>query len=505
MFVDVKLWEHFVGTLSWDEQRKVGVFEYDEKFLRSGLDISPIVMPSTLKSKNMPYQFLQNRTDCFKGLPGLIADSLPDKYGTEIINEWFATRGMPHERITPLDRLCYIGKRGMGALEFEPSKYIQGLDVSTQIHIDVLSELADSIFKNRSDFREKLMQQDKAILDILKIGTSAGGAKPKAVIAYNEKTNEVRSGQIKAPDGFTYWLLKFDGSGFMEHGYLSDGVKGIGNIEYAYYRMAVDAGIKMTECRLLSEGDRHHFMTKRYDRKDNGDKLHVQTLAGLAHYDRDMLHSYETAFGCLRKMKLSAAEQEEFFRRMVFNVVSKNHDDHTKNHGFLMDREGNWSLTPAYDLCYSYKPGGQFTDVHQMSINGKRDNFTFEDMMAAAQNMGISKAGEIIEKTIEVVSRWNEYAKDCGVKDDHRKLINDNLCLLSCPPKIHQPEQDDIQISITKRNKRCIMKPTVNGKEFVAEFITKADCSAYESGQLTARQLLDKYYPVWNKSMSMKR
>lgn len=431
LIVDVKIWGKNVGSLIWNDKQNVAAFQYEPDFLSSRLDISPIMMPLKKSTGDRVYQFLQNRNACFGGLPGLIADSLPDKFGTQIINEWFAANGMPNEQITPLDRLCYVGKRGMGALEFEPSKKFTDLEASSVLHVEELTKLADSIFSNRNSFQEKLIQDNKEIIDILKVGTSAGGAKPKAIIAYNEQTGEVRSGQVKAPDGFTYWLLKFDGTTYSEHDKITNNPKGIGNIEYAYYRMACDCGINMMESRLLVEKEYSHFMTKRFDRLDNGEKIHVQTLAGIAHYDRDERHSYEEAFGIMRKMNLSYTQMEEFYRRMVFNVVARNHDDHCKNHSFLMDRQGRWSLAPAYDLCYSYSPSGRWTNRHQMSLNGKQDNFTYQDLLVTGNKAGINNPGEIIEKVVEVVSRWDEYAKDCGVKEVHAKQIESNLLLLN--------------------------------------------------------------------------
>lgn len=394
------------------------------------MDISPVTMPLKKSTEDRVYQFLQNRNACFCGLPGLIADSLPDKFGTQIINEWFAANGLPNEQITALDRLCYVGKRGMGALEFEPCKKFVDLEAASVLHVEELTKLADSIFSNRNSFQEKLIQENKDIIDILKVGTSAGGAKPKAIIAYNEQTGEVRSGQVKAPEGFTYWLLKFDGTTYSEHDKITSNPKGIGNVEYAYYRMAVDCGINMMESRLFMEKDYSHFMTKRFDRLDNGEKLHVQTLAGIAHYDRDVRHSYEEAFSIMRKMRLDYPQMEEFYRRMVFNVVTRNHDDHTKNHSFIMDRQGKWSLAPAYDLCYSYSPSGRWTNKHQMSLNGKQDNFTYKDLTDVAKKVGINRPDEIIEQIVNVASQWKGYAKDCGVKEYHSAQIESNLLLL---------------------------------------------------------------------------
>ena len=430
LIVDVSFRNSYVGSLIWDKVNEVASFQYDDRFLNSGLDLSPIVMPLR-NSAGMVYQFLQNRNNCFKGLPGLVADALPDAFGNQIINEWFASRGLTDERITPLERLCYVGKRAMGALEFEPSKAIPELDLSTQIYIDELTALAAEVFRNRAAFQSRLLRQDQKILDILKVGTSAGGAKPKAIIAYNETTNEVRSGQVTAPEGFTYWLLKFDGGVYEEHAQISDNPKGIGNIEYACHLMAKDAGIDMMECRLLNEGDSSHFMTKRFDRTDSGEKIHIQTLSGIAHYDRDQRYAYEQAFRLMRQMQLPYIQQEEFYRRMVFNVVVRNHDDHTKNHSFIMNHKGQWRLAPAYDLCYSYNPQGKWTNRHQMSVNGKQDDFTYDDLFSVAERMGIKRGKEIIEKVVDTVSAWDKYAKEAGVKVEHTKEIKSKFRLLS--------------------------------------------------------------------------
>ncbi|MCD8309811.1 MAG: type II toxin-antitoxin system HipA family toxin [Prevotellaceae bacterium] len=429
--VNIKIWGKDAGVLAWDRSKGTAMFQFNAGFLRTGLDIAPVTMPASRSNEDTVYQFPGNKNECFRGLPGLIADSLPDNYGNDIINEWFAVHGLPNEEITPLDRLCYIGARGMGALEFEPSKHIKELDTSTILHISELTKLADKVFNDRSLFKEQLQRQDKHILDILKVGTSAGGAKPKAIIAWNERTNEIRSGQVKAPDGFTYWLLKFDGTTYAEHEKVIKNPQGIGNIEYAYYKMATDAGIHIMESRLIPEGDNCHFMTKRFDRYNDGGKLHVQTLAAIAHLDKDTRHSYEEMFGIMRKLRLDYTQQEELFRRMTFNVVARNHDDHTKNHAFLMHEDGTWELGPAYDICYSYVPGGMWTNQHQMSLNGKREGFTFADLESVGKQMGINKPHEIIEKTVQVVSKWDDYAQACGVREAHRQIIARNLLLLN--------------------------------------------------------------------------
>ena len=414
LIVDVKLWGESVGSLYWEKESNAALFDYERKFIRSGLDISPIIMPID-QYRNTPYRFLENRTDCFKGLPGLFADSLPDTFGNQIINEWFASKGLSREEI---------------------------MNESSVLHIEELTELAKFVFTDRMAFQTQLRQEGRNILDILKVGTSAGGAKPKAIIAYNDITGEVRSGQVKAPEGFGYWLLKFDGGKYSEHTQITDNPQGIGNIEYAYHRMAKACGIDMMECRLLQEKESCHFMTRRFDRMENGEKIHVQTLAGLAHYDRDQRHSYEEIFRIMRQMNLPYPSQEELYRRMVFNVMGRNHDDHSKNFSFLMDRQGKWKLSPAYDLCYSYTLGGKWTNRHQLSLNGKQDNFTMEDLQKVGENMGIREHKQIIEKVQETVSHWHETAKDCGVKPEHADFIGKNLLLFG--RQLHTIQMPDI-------------------------------------------------------------
>lgn len=427
LIVDVKLWGRLVGSLVWDATTGMAVFEYDSAFRRNGIELAPLTMPLSLG--NRPFSFPTNRTECFKGLPGLIADALPDKFGNQIITEWFTRQGLPVGEITPLERLCYVGQRAMGALEFEPSKSSALLNESTEIYIDELTRLAEDIFTKREAFQERMFQEDKTILDILRVGTSAGGAKPKAIIAYNEQTNEVRSGQVKAPDGFGYWLLKFDGVTYSEHDSITENPKGIGNVEYAYYKMAQACGIEMAECRLLTENSNHHFMTRRFDRTDSGNKIHMQTVAGLAHLDRDQRHSYEEVFGIIRKMNLPMEASLQLFRRMVFNVVARNNDDHTKNFSFLMDQQGRWKLAPAYDICYSYKPGGRWIGQHQLSLNGKQDGFTRLDLSTVGERMGIRRCGEIIDEVTHAVSMWRSIAQDCGVRESHINEIEKNLLL----------------------------------------------------------------------------
>ena len=420
----VTLWGKDVAAVMWDNEKEYAIFEFFNSYAKDGLDIAPLIMPKVdlIRGERL-FSFPTHRNKTFKGLPGLLSDALPDDYGNAVIDEWFALQGMS-VTATPLDRLCYIGKRGMGALEFEPAT--NQLNESTKLEIEQLTKLASQVLNDRETFATNLKSGDKNYMDSLRIGTSAGGAKPKAIIAYNEHSKEVRSGQVQAPEGFTYWLLKFDG---VQNTKMSDNPLGIGRIEYAYYLMAKDCGIQMTECRLLYEGEFAHFMTKRFDRTETGEKLHTQTLCAIAHYDRDERYSYEQIFATMRKLYLPYKQMEQMYRRMVFNVLARNQDDHTKNHSFIMDKDGKWSLAPAYDICYSYSPTGKWTNRHQLSINGKRDEFTKADLLEVAKNANVKNAENIISQIAEVISRWESYARMANVIQTHREQIQQNLRL----------------------------------------------------------------------------
>lgn len=423
----ITLWGKEVGVVSWNADRGYAVFEFIDSFIKEDINIAPLWMPmeDLLRGERIfSFPALQGKT--FKGLPGLIADSLPDDYGNTVIDEWFSSTGMSVP-INPIDRLCYIGQRGMGALEYEPTHGSASLNESSLIEIAELTKLADNVLNQRIEFQEDLRKNRDTLIDILKVGTSAGGAKPKAIIAFNETTREVRSGQVKAPAGFSYWLLKFDG---VEGGKIKDNPVGIGKIEYAYHKMAVDCGINMTECRLWHEGDKAHFMTKRFDRMDTGEKLHTQTFCGIAHFDRDKRYSYEQLFQVMRRLYLPYPDMEEMYRRMVFNVVARNHDDHTKNHSFIMTEDGKWSLAPAYDLCYAYSPSGKWTSQHQLSLNGKRDNITRNDLLAVGKKVSMNNCENIIDQVVDVLADWEVYAKEVDVKKEYAEQIKDTLRLL---------------------------------------------------------------------------
>lgn len=415
----VKLWGDTVGAVAWLDERGYGIFEYDKNFINKGLDISPITMGlNSARSGDGKFSFPALNKDTFLGLPGLLADVLPDKFGNNIIDAWLARNGRDSNRFSPVERLCYTGKRGMGALEFSPP-VIDGYDKSVVVEISELVTLTQEIMNERKGLNVQLgiarHDNTDAILDILRVGTSAGGARPKAVIAINDK-GDVLSGQTDAPEGYDYWLLKFDGVTDLELGE----PKGYGRIEYAYYLMAKEAGITMTECKLLEENGRAHFMTKRFDRVD-GNKLHMQTLCGIAHYDFNMAgaYSYEQAFEVMRKLRLSKAEATQQYRRMLFNIIARNQDDHTKNISFLMSKDGIWKLSPAYDLTYSHNPAGKWTSQHQMSVNGKRDNFTREELIYTGKSISISKPEAIMDEVMMAINKWPYFADKAGVKKEH--------------------------------------------------------------------------------------
>lgn len=408
-FANIKLWNTLVGVAYWDAAHKIANFEYDPKFVAKGLEISPIKMP--LESSKT-YSFPELNPLTYKGLPGMLADSLPDNFGNTLINRWLAEQGRDVEAFNPIERLLYIGKRGMGALEFEPAE--KGIsNLSAKLELEVLISATRMALKQKEELNVRFKGDEKELLEIIKVGTSAGGARAKAVIAYNEITKEVRSGQLNAPDGFTQWLIKLDG---VTNNDLGD-PEHYGRIEYAYFKMAVSCGIDMTSCQLLEENNRAHFMTRRFDRIGNNEKLHVQTLCGLCHFDFNTpgVYAYEQLFQTMRTLKLPYSAAEQLFRRMVFNIVARNQDDHTKNFSFLMNNEGKWSLAPAYDVAYAFNPTGKNTSLHQMSVNGKRDDFSKEDFLHIAQAMNIKKATEIIDEITTSVSQWNSIALDCGI------------------------------------------------------------------------------------------
>ena len=421
----VVLWGRDIAAVTWDETRDIGVFQYQPEFVNSGIQVAPL----TMRLAEGIFEFPSLAKATFKGLPGLLADSLPDKFGNAVIDAWLATQGRNPDSLNPVERLCYIGTRGMGALEFKPTT--AGAPTSRQnLQVGQLVKLANRVLNSRESLQGEFTGDDdaEAIQDILRVGTSAGGARAKAILAWNEETGEFRSGQVDLPEGFTQWLMKFDGISNNKDKELND-PQGYGRIEYAYYLMALEAGIEMNRCRLHNEGGRSHFMTQRFDRTGENAKLHMQSLGAIQHFDFNQAgaYSYEQAIRAMLKLNLSPKQVEQQFRRATFNVIARNQDDHVKNIAFLMNREGEWSLSPAYDVAYSYNPNGEWTSQHQMSINGKRDHFELSDLIALANAGGIKKrkAEEITSEVSEAVGTWQKQADAAGVSQkDANKIQN---------------------------------------------------------------------------------
>lgn len=417
----INLWGERVGAIAWNAEKSIADFEFEPDFLTNGRDISPLKMPLDT-AKGMIFSFNELRgNQTFKGLPGLLADVLPDRYGNTLINTWLARVGRPADSMNPVEMLCFIGQRGMGALEFEPVEP-KGKNTSTKLEVDSLVEMSEAILSGRKDFHASLSKdEEKGLMDILKIGTSAGGARAKAVIAYNTETGEVRSGQAEAPNGFTQWLIKFDGVHDAQFGTS----KGYGRVEMAYHLMAVDCGIEMTECRLLEENGRAHFMTRRFDRIPDQGKVHVQTFCALQHFDFNNIgsYSYEQLFQTMRSLRLDYPQAEQMYRRMVFNVLARNCDDHTKNFAFTMNKQGLWAISPAYDVCHAYRHDSLWVSQQSLSVNGKRLGIERKDLLAVASQMNIKKPDEIIRHIESILEIWPDYARQCDVETLLQKAI----------------------------------------------------------------------------------
>lgn len=409
---EVLLWGRRIGVVSREGDAPSVKFAYDAEFRDFGIEPSPVTMPvaaNIYDFPDLPYR-------SFHGLPGMLSDSVPDKFGNAVINVWLAAQGRSEDSLTPIERLCYTGSRGMGALEYRPALFAAG-DVEEELRIDALARLADDVLRMRREASARLVPDMKRFASILRVGSSAGGARAKALIGWDERTGSVKSGQVRLPPEYGYWLIKFDGvngNGDKE----DDDKWGYGRVEYSYYLMAKAAGIDMTECRLW---DDRHFMTRRFDRLPGGGKLHMQTLGAMAHFDfnNPRLYSYEQAFRVTRQVVGDHRAEVELVRRMVFNVLAWNCDDHVKNISYLMDRAGEWRLAPAYDECYAYNPTGAWTSSHQMSIAGKRNGITDEDMVASARVAGLSEkeARRVIGEVRAAVREWKRFAAEAGVRD----------------------------------------------------------------------------------------
>jgi len=422
---EIKIWDKLVGAVAWNASTGHATFEYDPKFKRLAWDLAPLKMPVSITKNKFDFPELRkdknSEYDTFKGLPGLLADVLPDKYGNQLINMYLAQQGRPQESMNPVEMLCFIGTRGMGALEFEPT-VLKENKRAFSIELNDLISIAQKILNQREKFVVNLnKEEEQAVLEILKIGTSAGGARPKAVIAWNEKTDEIKSGQTKAPKGFEHWLIKLDEVSNVQLGEST----GFGRVEMAYYNMATACGIDMMPSRLYEENGRAHFITKRFDRAGSETKHHVQTFCAMKHFDFNSVNSfsYEQLFQCMRELKLSYADAEQMFRRMVFNVIARNCDDHTKNFSFRLKQEANWELAPAYDVCHAYRPGSEWVSQHALSINGKRKNITKEDLQLIGSSIKCKKANEIINEINDQVNTWQKYAKEVNVTPALRNSI----------------------------------------------------------------------------------
>ncbi len=423
---EIYLWGTRVGIIHQDLDKAYASFEYDESFLNSNIQISPIMMPLS----NIIYEFPTLSGEPFFGMPGLVVDSLPDTFGNKVIEQWLSSQGKSMSDFTAIDRLCYTGKRGMGALEYVPASKEIG-DINENINVSEMVKFASDILNKRKSIT---INAGEALTysQLVQVGSSAGGARAKALIALNENTNEIKSGQLKLDEDFDYWLMKFDNvSKNGDHG-LEDTPE-YTLIEYAYYKMALDAGVQMNECRLYSIEGENHFMTKRFDRV-HGDKIHMQSLGAMAHisYKEPRLCSYEMAASYMREMKLPMADIEQFFCRMVFNCIAVNQDDHVKNISFLMDRNGKWRLSPAYDVTYSYDTTNKWLSAHQMTINGKKSDINLYDILEAGEKMGLKKKKcmDIISKISLVVSNFERYANEANIREKTylsiKEILNNN-------------------------------------------------------------------------------
>jgi len=425
----VKIWGALAGAVAWDERTGIATFEYDADFKKRNWDLSPLKMP--IQSARNIFRFpelKQDRNsplDTYKGMPGLLADVLPDKYGNQLINMWLAQNGREPNSMNPVEMLCFIGTRGMGAMEFEPAA-LKESKRTFSIEMDSLVDIAKKMLSEKSSLKTNLKKEDEdAMMEILKIGTSAGGARPKAVIAYNEKTGEVRSGQTNAPKGFEHWLLKLDGVSDVQFSASS----GYGRVEMAYYNMALACGIIMMPSMLLEENGRAHYMTKRFDREDGDIKHHIQTLCAINHYDYNAVNSfsYEQLFQTMRELRLTYHEAEQMFRRMVFNVISRNCDDHTKNFAFRLRKDAQWELAPAYDVCHAYQPNHQWVSQHALSVNGKRKSISKNDLLLVGKSISCKHAATIIDEIEDTVLNWKKFANEVGVSSKLSAAIDASI------------------------------------------------------------------------------
>jgi serine/threonine-protein kinase HipA len=420
--VSVFVWGHEVGAIALDPKVGYYAFEYTEEFLDTRIDLAPLQMPIDDAG---PFIFPVLPVQTYRRLPALVNDALPDDFGNALIDAHMATKGISKDAITPLDRLAYMGRRAMGALEFKPSTGPAESEPDA-IHVSELVEVA-----RRAVHRDVVTDQNaKSVLkQIIDVGTSAGGARAKAVIAWNRATNEIRAGQLDAPPGFEHWLLKFDGMGVDRD---LGATQNYGRIEFAYHLMAKEAGIDMSECDILSESGRAHFVTKRFDREGRKTRHHMQTLCAMAHvdYKKTETNAYAQLFSTISELGLPYKAMEEAFRRMVFNVMARNCDDHTKNFSFRLRQGYTWELAPAYDVSFAYSPTSVWTHQHLMSVNGQFKNISKADLLEEADRFGVGTAESVIEKVCTAVLKWGEFADQAGIPAAQTKAIKQHLWTL---------------------------------------------------------------------------
>lgn len=422
--IEVRIWGQRVGATAMDPVRGAYAFEFDRRWLASGIDLAPIQMPLATALRSPIFVFPSLPEPTYRRLPGLLSDALPDDFGNALIDAWMATHGTRKEDVTTLDRLAYMGRRGMGALEFKPVRGRQAENKAPLQMKSLVEQARKAIAGRIDDDREAAA----AFAQIIQVGTSAGGARAKAVIAWNPVTQEIRSGQFDVAEGFEHWLLKFDGIG--EDKELGT-PRGYGRIEYAYHLMAKDAGIDMMQCRLLEENGRAHFMTRRFDRGDRNAKHHVQTLSALSHLDyrQRHTHAYEQLFQAIDRLELGPDAKAQAFRRMAFNVIARNCDDHTKNFAFMMKQGGTWEMSPAYDVTHAHNPRGEWTYQHQMSVAGRFDGIGREEMMTVADRFAVPGAKSAIDEIEETVGGWADYAEEAGVDTKIMERIREDFRL----------------------------------------------------------------------------
>ena len=420
MIVEVKLYDQLLGTAEWNAEKGISTFQYSSEIINI-IEPSPIIMPTEGRI------FETNRDHInFHDLPYLLSDSMPDDFGNIMMKEWLKQRKLSIDDINPVDRLTYVGKRGMGAMEYIPANHRE--NDNNPVDISEIYAVAKNVLKSKKETIYADLDKDN-LTEILRIGSSVGGARAKALIAIKKDANnnidEIRSGDIMQPIGYSYWLLKIDGANKHSLGES----EGMGKVEFAYYKLAKQAGIEISESTLHEENGRFHFLTKRFDRTDNGEKIHMQTFGALAGIDYKIqkASSYETLFRVMKRLQLPYMQIEQQYRRMLFNVVARNHDDHVKNFAFLMNKNGNWMISPAYDICFSFSPGGTWTNVHQSSINGKYDNFTKADLFDFAKKFGIKKANAILEEVVSAVNQWAKIAVEIDIPQETIQTINGHL------------------------------------------------------------------------------